>query len=115
MQRRVYRQRGVSDEAGFAARREEAQAQVVIRRIRGQHEGAVCVAELARQRQHHDFLQPLRIEDHGGGIAGESLGGKCIDVKHPHHAAHYRARKACVQLRRYPIVAPHLGVAPRWA
>ena len=78
----------MADESRFTTRREEAQPQVVIRRIRAQQERGIAIVQLAREPLHVLGGQRVGIEHHAGRIAGEAARGERIDLEHAHAVAH---------------------------
>ena len=72
---------GVPDERRFLARIEEAQPHIVVRRGGGEHEGHLGVGEFARDGHQGGIALPVRIQDHGRRIAGESSASECVNLK----------------------------------
>ena len=72
--------RGVADEAGFAARGEEARAHRVIVGVGREDEGGLGVVELARDGEHLRFRERVGVEHDAGRITGEGLTGERIDL-----------------------------------
>ncbi len=105
----VYRERGVTYERGLAARREEAQPQLVIGRIRRKHEGGVDVAELARDGACLVFGEVLGAQHHRGRIAGEAGAGKRIDVRYLDPAMHVATPLRLANEGREANIAATLG------
>src|SRR4051812_47837492 len=80
--------RGVADEAGLGARREETHAQLVIGAIRLEHEGGICIVELARDGEHFRVAKRIGVQHHARRISRETLGGEGVDLENADAAAH---------------------------
>ena len=71
----------VSDEGGFLAGVEEAQANVMVRAVRREHERDLRVGKLARHGEQGGVVLSVRVEDDSGWVTGESCGRKGIDLE----------------------------------
>ena len=69
----------VADEGHLAPGREEADLEVVVGGVRGQHEGDLGAVQFAGQPAHLVVGQLLGVEDHRGGIAAEALTREGVD------------------------------------
>jgi hypothetical protein len=83
-QHRMRGDRGMADEGGLLARIEETQPDVMVGRIRRQHEGGLRVREFARDGLQLRIPGSVGAEHDAGRIAGERHISEGVDLKYLH-------------------------------
>ncbi len=72
---------GVPDERRLLACIEEAQPQVVVGAVGGEHEGHLGMRKLARDALQRGIALAVGIENHGRRVAGKTRASECIDLE----------------------------------